>query len=247
MQKQAQVQKTEIQPIGIELPPVGKLCSRHQFGVRCAKEELPGFITRLKEAAHQSETAKNTKWESFVEYSKFQIQEIYSEIEKLKRLKSIEKDIAIVILLFTIVIILMWMYATGLLGPENQDDPYGVWNNIFPILVNAIAIVLHGAFYKKNCTFLMLLDLKQKAEKITAISFVAEFALGMPYMTVESAKKCHETACKRREILPNSNALRKFKVLNDGKISRKSSKTENSELKTIVEVSEEVSEEELDD
>ena len=243
---QTQAQKRQIQPIGIELPPVGKLCSRHQFGVRCAKRELPGFINRLKEAAHKSETAKNTKWESFVEYSKLQIQGNYSEIEKLKRLKSIE-DIAIVILLFTIVIILMWKYVTGLLGPENQVDPYGVWINIFPILVNAIAIVLHGAFYKKIGTFLMLLDLIQKAEKITAISFVAEFALGMPYMTVESAKKCHETACKRREILPNSKALQKFNVLNDGKISRKSSKTEYSELKTIVEVSEEVSEEELDD
>jgi hypothetical protein len=61
---------------------------------------------------------------------------------------------SIVISVFTVVIILMWRYVTGLLGPENQVDPYGVWKAVVPSLVNSVAILTLGAFHKKIVTAL---------------------------------------------------------------------------------------------
>jgi hypothetical protein len=61
---------------------------------------------------------------------------------------------SIFISVFTVVIILMWRYVTGFLGPESQVDPYGVWKAVVPSLVNSVAIVMLGAIHKKLVTFL---------------------------------------------------------------------------------------------
>ena len=46
------------------------------------------------------------------------------------------------------VIILMWKYVQGLLGPDQQADPFGDWKIVVPSLCNTIAILvfskLHG-------------------------------------------------------------------------------------------------------
>lgn len=93
--------------------------------------------------------------ESFNFFSQ-QIELVYSSRKRtLKQMITIPMvALSILVSVFTIVIILMWRYVTGLLGPENQVDPYGLWKAVVPSLVNSIAIVVLGAMHKKLVTVL---------------------------------------------------------------------------------------------
>ena len=85
-----------------------------------------------------------------------QVELVYSSskrtVKQIFTLPTVVFSIAISV--FTIVLILMWRYVTGLLGPGDQIDPYGAWKAVVPSLVNSIAIVTLGIIHKKIVTAL---------------------------------------------------------------------------------------------
>jgi anoctamin-10 len=52
------------------------------------------------------------------------------------------------------VIILMWKYVQGLLGPDQQSDPFGDWKIVVPSLVNTVAIIVFSKIHRKLATTL---------------------------------------------------------------------------------------------
>ena len=85
-----------------------------------------------------------------------QVELVYSSRKRaLKQMLTLPTvALSILVSVFTIVIILMWRYVSGLLGPENQVDPFGAWKAVVPSLVNSVAIVVLGAIHKKIVTAL---------------------------------------------------------------------------------------------
>jgi hypothetical protein len=53
-----------------------------------------------------------------------------------------------------IIIILMWKYVQGLLGPDQQNDPFGAWKIFVPSLCNSIAIIVFSKVHRALATYL---------------------------------------------------------------------------------------------
>jgi hypothetical protein len=52
------------------------------------------------------------------------------------------------------VIILMWKYVQGLLGPDQQADPFGDWKIVVPSLCNTIAILIFSKLHRMLAVYL---------------------------------------------------------------------------------------------
>jgi hypothetical protein len=81
---------------------------------------------------------------------------VYPQGERLRR-----QIIGVPAVLFTIaaactiiIIILMWKYVQGLLGPDQQADPYASWKIIVPSLCNTVAIIFFSKAHRLLATYL---------------------------------------------------------------------------------------------
>lgn len=86
-------------------------------------------------------------------------QETFHYYPKEERLKKQLIGLPAVLLTIAIactvmVIILMWKFVQGLLGPDQQSDPFGQWKIVVPSLCNTVAILVFSKIHRILATFL---------------------------------------------------------------------------------------------